>query len=239
MEKKSISIIIPAYNSSIYIKECLDSIKEQTYFNDFNGYEILIGVDACEETLKKLKEIKNNYQNLRIFMMDSNKGPYVTKNSLIPLAKYEIVQFFDSDDIMLPNMIEDNMNFLMNGFDAVSNQFEPYVEDNTSYVPYGKNAIAAGVVAVKKPVLKKLGGFQPWPMSADGEFVNRIIKAGFNRKVYYETRFKVRIHKNSLTNTPSSRQGSAERIKYDNMSRANKLTPLIYIKPVINNYKEI
>jgi len=47
-----LSIIISAYNSSDYIIECLNSIRHQMYFHNHNNYEILLGVDHCESTLK-------------------------------------------------------------------------------------------------------------------------------------------------------------------------------------------
>lgn len=236
--KEGLSIIIPAYKSASYIQECLNSIAEQTYFKNFDEYEILIGADACEETLEKLKEIKNNYRNLRVFMMDSNKGPYVTKNSLIPLAQYDIIQFFDSDDIMLPHMIEENMEFIKD-HEFVSNQFEHF-SDGATYIPYGKPQIAAGIVMIQKKVLKKLGGFKDWPCSADSDFNVRASKIKeWSRKKHHRTSVKVRIHDGSLTNKKSTRQGSEIRNKYNEMLRMCHLTPEIYTRPVTNNYKEI
>jgi glycosyltransferase involved in cell wall biosynthesis len=236
---KSISILIPAYNAQGFIEECLDSIQDQTYFKDFDDYEILVGIDGCKKTKEKLLSIRDKYKNLRILEMDSNKGTYITFNTLIASSKYEVISTFGADDIMLPLMIEDNIKILTEGYDAVSNQFEPFMERNTTYQPYGKGAIAAGVVTLNKTILSKLGGFQPWPMSADVEFLDRIQKAGFKRKKFYETRFKVRVHGDSMTNKPSSRQGSKERVKYNNMVKTNKILPLIYVKPITNSYKEI
>jgi len=36
---EKISIIIPAFKASLYIKECLDSIQSQTYFSENGNYE--------------------------------------------------------------------------------------------------------------------------------------------------------------------------------------------------------
>lgn len=48
-----VSICVSAYKASDYIKECLDSINGQTYFNKNKNYEVIVGIDGCEETLEK------------------------------------------------------------------------------------------------------------------------------------------------------------------------------------------
>jgi glycosyltransferase involved in cell wall biosynthesis len=75
-QKEKISIIIPAYKATLFIKECLDSIQGQTYFSDNGNYEILLGIDGCDETLDMVLKIRNRYKNLKVFMMESNKGVY-------------------------------------------------------------------------------------------------------------------------------------------------------------------
>ena len=107
--KNGVSIIITAYKMKNYIKETLDSISNQTYFINHSNYEILIGVDGCEETLNYLYTIMDNYSNLRIFMMEKNYGTFITTNTMMSIAKYDNLIRFDSDDIMLPNLIEITM----------------------------------------------------------------------------------------------------------------------------------
>jgi cellulose synthase/poly-beta-1,6-N-acetylglucosamine synthase-like glycosyltransferase len=104
--KHGISIIITAYKAVKYIKETLDSILNQIWFNINDNWEILLGVDGCDETLNYLHSIRKNYKNLRIFMMKKNKGTYITSNTMMSIAKYDYLLRFDSDDIMNPNLIE-------------------------------------------------------------------------------------------------------------------------------------
>ena len=89
-----------------YIKDCLDSVVNQTWFKTHNDWEIIVGVDCCEKTLSQLKTIMHNYKNLRVFMMDSNNGTYITSNTIMSNATYENIFRFDGDDIMCPNLVE-------------------------------------------------------------------------------------------------------------------------------------
>ena len=47
-----ISIIITSHKMAQFIKETLDSIDIQICFKNNNNYDILIGVNGCNETLK-------------------------------------------------------------------------------------------------------------------------------------------------------------------------------------------
>ena len=97
--KNSISIIITAYKMEKYIKDTLDSISEQTWFKKNTNWEILIGIEACNKTLGCIQSIMNNYKNLRVFMMEENKGTYITTNTIMSLAKYNYLLCFEADDI--------------------------------------------------------------------------------------------------------------------------------------------
>ena len=58
-----ISICISAWKTQKYIEECLDSVYNQTWFKDHDEWEVIIGIDGCEETLKKINEIKQLYND--------------------------------------------------------------------------------------------------------------------------------------------------------------------------------
>ena len=104
--KYGISIIITAYKMEKYIKFTLDSISEQTWFKNHNNWEILIGVDACNETLKYLHSIIKNYSNMHVFMMEENRGTYITTNTMMSIAQYDNLLRFDADDIMFSYLVE-------------------------------------------------------------------------------------------------------------------------------------
>ena len=74
-KKPLISIALPSYNHSKYLKECIDSVLNQTYKN----FEFII-VDDCSTDASK--EIILSYKDKRIkpYFFKKNKGAVYTQN---------------------------------------------------------------------------------------------------------------------------------------------------------------
>lgn len=167
-ENDGVSICLTAYNVPDYIKECLDSIQNQTWFKDHDNWEVLVGIDGCEKTAEVVAPLLKNYKNTRAFMMDKNVGTYITTNTMMSMAKYRNVLRFDSDDIMCPDMIEKIMENKDN-YDAVRFHLQNFGLNNREYQ-------ACGQIFMKKSIFKEFGGYRPWPCSADSELLVRLKK---------------------------------------------------------------
>ena len=97
-----ISVIVPMYNVEKYLKQCLDSILQQTYSN----LEIILiddgSTDGCykiaEEYAKKDKRIKVLHQK--------NQGISIARNNGIEIASGKYIAFVDSDDYLEKDMYE-------------------------------------------------------------------------------------------------------------------------------------
>jgi mannosyltransferase OCH1-like enzyme/GT2 family glycosyltransferase len=114
-----VSILIPSYNTkAIYIKECLDSIlKQEGYF----GMEIVWindGSDKLHTTLLKnlLENFKKNSRFITVKYLenDINLGLGGSLNKGVIECSYDIILRHDSDDIMLPNRVEKQLNIMLN-----------------------------------------------------------------------------------------------------------------------------
>ena len=212
--KEPFSIILTAYKTEKFIEECLDSIESQTYFENNDNYEILVGVDGCENTLNKLNEIKDKYRNLYIYMMKENRGTYMTTNALLNLIKYENVIRFDTDDIMEPNLVEDLVDFKnINDDDVIKLGYSDWREGKkiNDYV-----LVNDGIIYFKKSVMDDIaGGYMPWECAADSELISRLkgrVKiSGLNKRLFIR-----RIHDNSLTLRKDTGYKSVKRLKYNN-----------------------
>ena len=99
-----ITVVIPCYNASGYLLECVTHLKKQTY-SDFET----IFIDDCstDNTWEILKTIKGTTSlNVKVLRNDTNSGPGVSRNKGILCAQSEYITFCDSDDWFEPNFLE-------------------------------------------------------------------------------------------------------------------------------------
>ena len=233
--KESTSIIIAAYQTPNYIEECLDSIENQTYFKDNDNFEVLVGVDACQDTLNKLIKIRHKYRNLRIFMMDSNMGIYITLNTLIDLIQYRNIIIFDSDDIMTPEMISEIMNYA-NDYDLLQFSFNDFTNSIKDFVV--TDGRARGAIFCKRNVFELTGGFQSWRIAADTELLERV--TNFIKIFYIKKQlFYRRLRSNSLSAAPDTGMKSQLRTEYKKLTRVYNKNENIKIERIVNKYREI
>ena len=105
MHNPLISIIIPTFNRAHYIQETLDSILNQTYIN----WECIIIDDGSEDNTQEVlaKYLKKDVRfQFHIRPENRPKGANSCRNYGFELSKGDLIKWFDSDDIMLPNHIE-------------------------------------------------------------------------------------------------------------------------------------
>lgn len=102
-----ISVVLPVYNVAQYIRECLDSIINQT-FSDFE----VICVDDCstDNTLRIIDEYIKKDERIRIIHHQNNSGPGIARNTGIDEAKGEYIIFIDSDDCVDIKLFETLIN---------------------------------------------------------------------------------------------------------------------------------
>ena len=83
-----ISIIIPVYNSSFTLKECLDSIFSST----FKDYEVIVvSGNSTDDSIKIAKQFQ-----IKIIELPENKGPAFARNEGAKISKGDILLFIDS-----------------------------------------------------------------------------------------------------------------------------------------------
>lgn len=94
------SIIIPVYNVEKYIKDCLDSVLNQSYDN----YEVIVvndgSTDKSEDVIKSIKNDKIKYFN------KDNSGVSDTRNFGISKCTGDYFIFVDSDDTINEDLLK-------------------------------------------------------------------------------------------------------------------------------------
>ncbi|NTW32158.1 MAG: glycosyltransferase family 2 protein [Bacteroidetes bacterium] len=100
MNKPFVSVIMPAYNCEKYIKEAIDSILNQTYYN----LELLIADDYSKDRTKKIIASCQD-ERIKIFHNEKNLGYLQTFNKLIAHAKGDYITFQNAYDYSDPSRI--------------------------------------------------------------------------------------------------------------------------------------
>lgn len=99
---KLISVIVPVYNTELYLRDCLDSIIQQTY-DDFEL--ILVNDGSTDKSFDIMSEYADKDNRIRIFNKQ-NGGQSSARNLGLDNAKGDYISFVDSDDIIAPNYLK-------------------------------------------------------------------------------------------------------------------------------------
>ena len=134
MMNPSVSVVVPVYNVEMYLKECLDSLINQT----FKDIEIICVNDgSTDNSLNILNEYASKDERIKVFSKE-NSGPGPTRNYGIDNAQGEYLLFVDSDDWLDLDAIKilyetsksqdlDLLIFLAEDYDDLQDKF--YEED--------------------------------------------------------------------------------------------------------------
>ena len=99
-----ISVVIPAYNSSSTIKDCIDSVLQQTRADLV--CEILVINDGSKDNTEELVEqLYEKEEKVRVISKE-NGGVSTARNAGIRAAKGDWIALLDSDDVWLPEKLE-------------------------------------------------------------------------------------------------------------------------------------
>ena len=115
---KKVSIIIPCYNSSKYIEQCLYSAVSQ----DYNNIEVIVvDNESTDNTLEIIQDFKNDFPNLIVssapnVYKSSSKEP-VEEGCRIMTGEYFTI--LDSDDFIKSDYVSNNINYINNSKETI------------------------------------------------------------------------------------------------------------------------
>jgi len=104
MSEINVSVIIPNWNGKELLKDCLSSLKKQTYKN----FEIILVDNGSEDN--SAKWVEKNYPKVKIVKLEKNFGFAKAINEGVKLSKAEYVVFLNNDtkadEDWLKNLVE-------------------------------------------------------------------------------------------------------------------------------------
>jgi glycosyltransferase involved in cell wall biosynthesis len=189
-----ISVVIPNYNGTAYIPDCLDALRKQTLNPGF--FEIIVvDNDSTDTSLQLLKSYVNKMPNLRLGIEKDFQSSYAARNRGISLARGELFTFTDIDCRPREDWLEKALLYFdhQNNHKIVSGSVKLFYRDSGPNVyelidKYGslRQEIYAdsryGATAnllVPRKIMEALGGFDVVVSGGDQVFCRKSAAAGF------------------------------------------------------------
>jgi len=126
-----VSIVIPTYNSEVFLSNTIDSVLAQSY----SKLElILIDDDSSDSTRKIMEEYKNYDTRVKLFFQQTNHGAGAARNKGILAAKGKYLAFVDSDDYWHKDKLKNQIDFM------IKNNY-PFTYTKYAYVDESDNLL--------------------------------------------------------------------------------------------------
>jgi glycosyltransferase involved in cell wall biosynthesis len=103
----TVSVIIPAYNSSPYIEDALESVFAQT----FTDYEIIVVNDGSPDA-SELERVLAPYRDRIVYIQQENEGTAGARNTAIRVAQGRYIALLDPDDLWMPEYLRVQIEIL-------------------------------------------------------------------------------------------------------------------------------
>lgn len=134
-----VSIITPAYNCKNTIKGTYDSVLSQT----FADWEWIIADDcSTDDSFSYIKELTKSESRIIVLQTPKNGGSAAARNIALKNASGRYITFLDSDDLLDPNYLECQLEFIKDNGPLISAGYrrqaehtctEFFVPDETDY----------------------------------------------------------------------------------------------------------
>ncbi len=100
-----VSVIVPAFNASAFVRQTLDSVLAQTY----RDFEVIVVDDGSTD---ETPQILDGYRDQVCVLRQSNAGQAAARNRGISRARGELLAFLDSDDLWDPEKLTRQVELL-------------------------------------------------------------------------------------------------------------------------------
>lgn len=181
-----VSVIIPSYNRQDYLREAITSVIKQSY----RPIECIIVDDGSTDKTNEVAEkfIADSNELLKVkYIYQENAGSQAARNTGTIASKGEFIQYLDSDDLLYPNKIKTQVEYLLKNpqIDGVFGDW-----DNGTLEEKELNKAYQGVDMIKQLLTEKC--IQTLSFLYRRQIVNKIGKWDVRIKRNQEIDFQVR-----------------------------------------------
>jgi GT2 family glycosyltransferase len=106
-EAPAVSVVIPVYNASRYVRDALDSVLAQT----FTDYEVIVVNDGSTDS-EELEQILKSHPVPIVYVSQENRGLSAARNAGINIARGTFYAQLDADDQWYPEYLATQVGIL-------------------------------------------------------------------------------------------------------------------------------
>jgi glycosyltransferase involved in cell wall biosynthesis len=185
---KFVSVIIPVFNDSERLKQCLQRLYVQSY--PYSEYEVIV-VD--NNSTEKIYSVCQQFPNVQ-YIQESKQGSYAARNRGLAIAKGEIIAFTDSDCLPQISWIQEGVKALSSSDAAIVaghiefyfSKAKPSIAEYVDSVTHLKQQRYAteGFAATANlftwaRIFNRVGGFAEVESLGDRQWGKRVSESGY------------------------------------------------------------
>lgn len=215
-----VSIIIPTYNNGRFLAAALNSVLAQGY----PSYEMIVIDDGSTDDTQS---ILRPFQKQINYIYQENMGSAAARNAGLGLAQGEFIVFLDADDLLLPQKLQIQVDYLLqnpslgmvhSGWCLIDEKGAQVAEvtpwekapvlDLEAWL--WKKPIKMGAMMYRKHWLRYVNGFDPdLRQSQDTDLMIRLALAGCTAEWIKQPTMAYRVHP-----TSTIRRNAVDQYKY-------------------------
>ena len=104
-----VEIVLPNYNSELYLEETIHSVIKQT----FKNWKLTIIDGNSNIETQKILNRYNKHKKINVIKLKKNKRAGFCRNLAIKKSRSDYIAFIDSDDIWKRKKLSDQLNFML------------------------------------------------------------------------------------------------------------------------------
>ncbi len=210
----TVTVLMPVYNAESYLSIAIESVLTQS----FHDFELIIVDDgSTDKSFEISKKYAEQDSRIRIFRKD-NSGISDTLNLGLSNARGEFIARFDADDIMLPNRLEIQFEFLRgNTTLGFCGSFLEFIDANGAVVGWSRPSPVTRAefekliserrpitfnhpsIMCRKAVMVEVGGYdRSMEPTEDTDLFNKILALGFEALIVPQFLLRYRLHSTSI-----------------------------------------
>ena len=216
----AVSVYMSVYNGERFLRESIESVLAQT----FGDFELVVVDDGSTDATP---EILRSFRDARLVVLSPGRiGLAAASNYALARCRAPLVARLDADDLMQPNRLERQLNFLSQHpeLGGVASYFWWIDEDSAirgaqdtplltreaverQLAAGGRLGYAHSTLLLRREAVLAVGGYDPrFDFVEDVELCLRLYEAGYLILVQPERLVRFRVHDHSISATRQREQ---------------------------------